>query len=381
MLYEWLYFRGKPRWDTGITPPEVRHLIEVENFPPGRALDIGCGTGTNVVYLAQHGFEVVGIDFVQRAVEKARAKARASNLAVDLRVANVLEHLELGAPFDFVLDIGCFHNFDEAGRALYADNLDAWTHVGSTFLLYAFYPATIGPRRFGVTPQAVADTFVRHFKLTSSTVDAKNPEQDSAWYRLERVDGNGRGQLTMKTDGSAKDKIIEAGRKPVVRGGHPGLEPKHVRDSQLTLAVAMNPADANPLGDVHGGVIMKLVDEAGGICAIRHARRPTVTVTMDSMTFLSPVRVGDLVTLRASINWIGRTSIEVGIRVEAENVLTGQVTHTNSAYAVYVALGDDGKPTAVPPLILDDDEELRHWEEGVHRQGHRLSRAHRKIKE
>jgi uncharacterized protein (TIGR00369 family) len=184
----------------------------------------------------------------------------------------------------------------------------------------------------------------------------------------------------MKSSGSAGSTALDGGKKPDMRGGDPKLEAKRVQDSQVTLAVAMNPADANPLGDVHGGVIMKLVDEAGGICAIRHARRPTVTVTMDSVTFLSPVRVGDLVTLRASINWVGRTSIEVGIRVEAENVLTGQVTHTNSAYAVYVALDDGGKPTPVPPLLLENDEELRHWEEGVHRQGHRLARTHRKIK-
>jgi uncharacterized protein (TIGR00369 family) len=183
----------------------------------------------------------------------------------------------------------------------------------------------------------------------------------------------------MKGNGATLDKTREAEHKTDARGGDPGLEPKHIRDSQLTLAMGMNPADANPLGDVHGGVIMKLVDEAGGMCAIRHARRPTVTVAMDSMIFLSPVRVGDLVTFRASINWVGRTSIEVGIRVEAENVLTGQVTHTNSAYAVYVALDDDGKPTPVPPLVLEDDEEIRHWEEGVHRQRHRLARAHRKI--
>ncbi len=167
-------------------------------------------------------------------------------------------------------------------------------------------------------------------------------------------------------------------RKPDVRGGDPALEAKRAKDSDLTLAVGLNPADANPLGDVHGGVIMKLVDEAGGICAIRHARRPTVTVTMDSMTFLSPVRVGDLLTLRASVNWIGRTSIEVGIRVEAENVLTGEVTHTNSAYAVYVALDDEGRPTPVPPLILETEEDRRRWEEGAQRQEHRLARARRK---
>ncbi len=164
-----------------------------------------------------------------------------------------------------------------------------------------------------------------------------------------------------------------------VRGGDPNLEAKRAHSSQLTLAVGMNPADANPLGDVHGGHIMKLVDEAGGMCAIRHARRPTVTVAMDSMTFLSPVRVGDLVTFRASVNWIGRTSIEVGIRVEAENVLTGEVTHTNSAYAVYVALDENGRPTPVPPLIIESDEQRRRWEEGARRQEHRLARAHRKL--
>jgi uncharacterized protein (TIGR00369 family) len=184
----------------------------------------------------------------------------------------------------------------------------------------------------------------------------------------------------MKGNGAVARKGRDGAQKPDLRGGEPGLEAKRVRDSQVTLAVAMNPAEANPLGDVHGGAIMKLVDEAGGICAMRHARRQTVTVTMDSMTFLSPVRVGDLVTFRASINWVGRTSIEVGIRVEAENVLTGQVTHTNSAYAVYVALDDGGRPTPVPPLLLENDEEIRHWEEGVLRQGHRLARAHRRIK-
>ncbi len=167
--------------------------------------------------------------------------------------------------------------------------------------------------------------------------------------------------------------------QPDARGGDPNLKAKRVGDSELTLAIAMNPADANPLGDVHGGVIMKLVDEAGGVCAIRHARRPVVTVALDSMSFLSPVRVGDLLTLRASVNWVGRTSIEVGVKVAAENVLTGQVTHTNSAYAVYVALDEAGRPSPVPPLIVESDDEKRRWDEGAARQKHRLERADRKV--
>jgi SAM-dependent methyltransferase len=187
-LYEWMYLLGKPRWDTGITPPEVVHLIEVEQLRPGRALDIGCGTGTNVVYLAQHGFQVVGIDFVARAVAKAAKRARATKVSVDLRAANVLERLDLGRTFDFVLDIGCFHNFDNVGRALYASNLVRWTHPTSTYLLYSYFPSSWGRRRFGVMPQTVVDTFAPAFKIVDSTVDANNPEQDSAWYRLERVD-------------------------------------------------------------------------------------------------------------------------------------------------------------------------------------------------
>lgn len=151
-------------------------------------------------------------------------------------------------------------------------------------------------------------------------------------------------------------------------------EGRRVRDSQLSISQIMGPTDANLYGNVHGGVIMRLVDEVGGIVAARHAHRPVVTVVIDSMTFISPVQVGDLLRLDGSVNWVGRTSIEVGVKVQAENVLSGQLTHTNSAFCVYVALGDDGRPTPVPPLILESDEEKRRWEEGARRQQLRLAR-------
>lgn len=160
-----------------------------------------------------------------------------------------------------------------------------------------------------------------------------------------------------------------------IRGGDSKYPAKRVADSRLTISQQTLPADANPLGNVHGGHIMKLVDEAGGLCAMRHARRPTVTVAVDSMTFHSPVRVGNLLTLHASLNWVGRSSIEVGVRVEAENPVTGEITHTNSAYAVYVALDDEGRPTTVPPLALETDEERRHWKEGEERRRLRLQHA------
>ncbi len=162
---------------------------------------------------------------------------------------------------------------------------------------------------------------------------------------------------------------------PLSRGGDPSLVAKPVSDSRIRLSLPMNPDMANALGDVHGGMIMKLVDEAGGFAAMKHARNVTVTVAMDSMTFLSPVHVGDLLTLNASVNWVGRSSIEVGVRVEAENVLTGHITHTNSAYLVYVALDQYGHPTAAPPLLLESPEEQRRWEQGEARQAHRLKHA------
>ncbi|MBI5649361.1 MAG: acyl-CoA thioesterase [Chloroflexi bacterium] len=162
-----------------------------------------------------------------------------------------------------------------------------------------------------------------------------------------------------------------------IRGGDPRLPAKCSSESQVILSQQMMPSDANPLGNVHGGYIMKLVDEAGGLAAMRHARRPVVTIAMDSMTFLSPVKVGHLLTLRSSVNWVGRSSIEVGVRVEAENPVTGEITHTNSAFAVFVALDDAGKPTSVPPLVLETEEDRRRWAEAESRQELRLTRAHR----
>ena len=147
---------------------------------------------------------------------------------------------------------------------------------------------------------------------------------------------------------------------------------KAVVDSQVELNHFMMPEHANIHGNVHGGVIMKLADEAGALCAIRHANRPAVTVAIDSMTFLSPVHVGEVLTLVASLNYVGRTSMEVGVKVIAENPLTGDKTHTNSAYAVYVALDDAGRPIQVPRLNVQPGEEQRRWDAALARQARRL---------
>ncbi|MBX3000795.1 MAG: acyl-CoA thioesterase, partial [Caldilineaceae bacterium] len=122
---------------------------------------------------------------------------------------------------------------------------------------------------------------------------------------------------------------------------------------------------------------LKLCDECGGIVAARHARRPSVTVAIDSMTFHEPVRVGQLLMLQGRITYVGRTSMEVEVRVEAENLLTGEHTHTNSAYFIYVALDEQGQPTEVPRLDLINEDERRRYEEGRQRQEYRLRRAGR----
>jgi len=150
------------------------------------------------------------------------------------------------------------------------------------------------------------------------------------------------------------------------------MEGKRVSDSKVTLTQVMNVTDANILGNVHGGMLMKLCDEAGGIAAARHGGHPAVTVTVDSMTFHSPVNIGNLVTVSAEITYVGRTSMETRVVVTAEDVLTGVITHTNTAYFVYVALDEEGRPTPVPPLILETDEQRERYARAKARQAHRL---------
>ena len=153
------------------------------------------------------------------------------------------------------------------------------------------------------------------------------------------------------------------------------LKGKLARHAQVTLTQLMGPVDANTLGNVHGGVIMKLCDEAGGMASVRHAGRPAVTVSVDSMRFLSPVHVGDLVTIHARVTWVGRTSIETRVTVSAENVLSGKITHTNTAYFVYVALDEAGTPTRVPPLICETDAEKEAFQRAEARRRRRLQLA------
>lgn len=150
---------------------------------------------------------------------------------------------------------------------------------------------------------------------------------------------------------------------------------KPVSESQVVMARQMMPDDANPWGDVHGGVIMKMADEAAGSAAIRHAHRRVTTAAIDYMSFLHPVHVGDLLTVMASVNDVGRTSMEVGVRVETENMLSGERHHTSSAYVVMVALDEEGHPVHVPPVIAETPEQKRRMAAA------KIRRAQRKVLE
>jgi uncharacterized protein (TIGR00369 family) len=151
------------------------------------------------------------------------------------------------------------------------------------------------------------------------------------------------------------------------------MKEKRVRESSVIMAQQMNPQDANPAGNVHGGVIMKLIDTAAGAVAIRHARSNAVTASIDRLDFFHPVFVGDFVTLRASLNFVGRTSMEVGVRVESENLMTGERRHTSTAYLTYVALDGHGQPLPLPPMILETEEEKRRNREAKVRRETRLA--------
>ena len=156
------------------------------------------------------------------------------------------------------------------------------------------------------------------------------------------------------------------------------MEAQRVRDSSVIMTQVMTPQDVNKAGNVHGGVIMKLIDSTGGAVAIRHTRANAVTASVDRLDFHNPVFVGDLVTLKANLNLVGRSSMEVGVRVQSENLISGEIRHTASAYLTLVALDKDGKPTAVTPLILETEEEIRRNGEAQVRRETRLRERKRK---
>ena len=149
------------------------------------------------------------------------------------------------------------------------------------------------------------------------------------------------------------------------------MDGKRVAESRTTLSQIMGPQDANSLGNVHGGVIMKMVDETGAVAAMRHSQQVVVTVAVDSMTFKEPIRISDVVTVSAELTYVGRTSMEVRVEVQAEHPIRGGKNQTNTAFLVYVALDAEGHPCEVPPLMLESDQEKQRWRNAEQRQSFR----------
>ncbi len=150
------------------------------------------------------------------------------------------------------------------------------------------------------------------------------------------------------------------------------MKNKTVKETRITMSHVMLPQDTNPAGNVHGGSVMKWIDNAAASVAIRHTRGNAVTASVDRLDFHNPVFLGNLLTLKASLNLVGRTSMEVGVRVEAENPYTGEITHTASAYLTLVALDENGRPKEVPGLILETEDEKRRNRAGIARKEARI---------
>jgi SAM-dependent methyltransferase len=190
-LFYWVaYRRGRTPWDTGITPPEVVAVVEGDHaLPPGNALDLGCGTGTNSLYLARHGWNVSGVDFTARALERASEKAARAGALVKFYRGDVtrLGDLPLRGPFDLLLDIGCFHALLPQGRLAYAQGIARLSKPGTLLLLYAFVPHKLRGRTVGVTPDEVKAALSEAFTCEQIDWGKDAPGTGSAWYTFRRV--------------------------------------------------------------------------------------------------------------------------------------------------------------------------------------------------
>ena len=184
------YLSGNVPWDSGITPPEIVALIERDGLPPGRAIDIGCGTGTNMIYLAKHGWEAVGVDFVGKAIRQARRKARQARVSHQTHFIHgdvtSLPPSDIGSSFDLAVDIGCCHSLPASKRPFYARSVRALVRPGGLFMLYAFRQSPERPD--GLNDADVETLFSSHFTL--NWVDFGEDlaaDSKSAWYQFERT--------------------------------------------------------------------------------------------------------------------------------------------------------------------------------------------------
>lgn len=185
-LFDLRYLRGRAPWDTGVTPPEVVHLVEHRRIPPGRALDLGCGTGTNSIYLAQHGWEVVGVDFSGVAILRARRRARRAGVDVRFYHADVTDLSFLHGRFDLALDIGCLHGVPPDRRKGYAEGLVRLIRPGGFYLLYAFCPRQDRPVPRGIAPDEIRSLLEPAFTIERVDLGEDPSGPRAAWYWMRR---------------------------------------------------------------------------------------------------------------------------------------------------------------------------------------------------
>ncbi len=184
LFYNTMYRFTKPDWDTDITPPEVTTVVD-QFDQAGHALDLGCGTGTSSIYLAQRGWQVTGIDFASKAIELAHNKAQQASVNLQLHLGDVSRLDFLREPFDLILDIGCLHGLDRDSRACYAQHLQRLTHSGSRFLLFGFArPVFFG--RYHLAPEETSALFEPAFALNSTRPALNRDREDVVWYDLVR---------------------------------------------------------------------------------------------------------------------------------------------------------------------------------------------------
>lgn len=150
------------------------------------------------------------------------------------------------------------------------------------------------------------------------------------------------------------------------------MQPKAPSESRVEMTELVMPEHTNAIGTIFGGQVMAWIDTSAAICAFRHCRKMCVTASMDAVDFISPVRLGQIVILQANVNYTGRTSMEIGVRVTSEDPLTGNKAHTASAYLTFVAVDENGKPSEVPPLLIRTEEEKKWYKEGEERRKARL---------
>ena len=189
IVYRALYRLGFKPWDSGVSPPELREVVEGPSaLIPGRALDLGCGTGTNSVYMAQHGWDVTGIDFVPKAIAAARIKAEADGVSPRLILGDVtrLVELEVGASFTLLFDLGCYHSIPDARRDAYVDGVTAAAATGATLLIWGFRPSR-NPLMFAkMTRDEVEQRFGKDWQVVRAWGGEEPDRFPGGWYQLGR---------------------------------------------------------------------------------------------------------------------------------------------------------------------------------------------------